>query len=49
MQVLSELSYLNAKKGSPYSYFSNWLEWAELQDVKCHYHTKIELSVQTKM
>ena len=34
MQVLSELSYLNAKKGSPYSYFSNWLEWAELQDVK---------------
>ena len=26
--------YLNAKKGLPYSNFSDWLEWAELQGVK---------------
>ena len=34
MQVLFEASYLNAKKGRPYSDFSDWLEWAELQGVK---------------
>ena len=34
MQVLLEVSYLNAKKGQPCSDFSNWLEWAELQGVK---------------
>ena len=28
------MSYLNAKKGLPYSNFSDWLEWAELQGVK---------------
>ena len=31
MQVLFEASYLIAKKGWPYSDFSSWLEWAELQ------------------
>ena len=34
MRVLFEVSYLNAKKGLPYSNFSDWLEWAELQGVK---------------
>ena len=34
MQVLFEASYLNAKNGRPYSDFSDWLEWAELQGVK---------------
>ena len=34
MWVLFEVPYLNAIKGWPYSDFSNWLEWAELQSVK---------------
>ena len=34
MRVLFEASYLNAKKGRPYSDFSDWLEWAELLGVK---------------
>ena len=34
MRVLFEVSYLNSKKGLPYSNFSDWLEWAELQGVK---------------
>ena len=34
MRVLFEASYLDAKKRRPFSDFSDWLEWAELQGVK---------------
>ena len=47
MQVLFKASYLNAKKGCPYSDFSDWIEWAKLQGLKLSVH-RVMLSILIK-
>ena len=34
MKMLFEATYLNAKKGRPYSDLEDWIEWAKLQGIK---------------